>query len=224
MLRVYARDPQLSIRSLSTRHGQRGTSLRTRRTHGRAANELVLGLGLHHHKLLAPERCASLPRSWWRILDLTIRRHGFGARLRVRAQPWARRWPVRRQVARVAYLRRSGSRAGSCPMSHGKPLDAEISGFRAQRGGIDAHGSLWRRWRQACADAGVPLVPLRLASRHSTATDLLRNGAEIEKIRRLLGHTNPKTTEGYACFADQALVSAVKPRGRPLGCRWPKTH
>jgi len=74
----------------------------------------------------------------------------------------------------------------------------------------------------------VPLVSLRQASRHSTATDLLRKGAELEKIRRLLGHTNIKMTERYARWSDQALVSVMRPRGRsfaaglPLGPKLPK--
>jgi integrase/recombinase XerD len=93
--------------------------------------------------------------------------------------------------------------------------------FPSPRGGMYAHGSLWRRWRRACADAGVPLVPLRQASRHSTATDLLRKGAEIEKIRHLLGHTNTKTTERYARFPSQALVSVIKPRGRHFAAGLP---
>jgi len=64
-------------------------------------------------------------------------------------------------------------------------------------------------------------VPLRQASRHSTATDLLRKGAETEKIRRLLGHTNTKTTEKYPRFSSQVLVSIIKPRGRHFAAGLP---
>jgi site-specific recombinase XerD len=60
----------------------------------------------------------------------------------------------------------------------------------------------------------VPLVPIRQASRHSIATDLLRKGAELEKIRRPVGHSNVKMTERYARGSDRALVSVVRPRGK----------
>jgi integrase len=93
--------------------------------------------------------------------------------------------------------------------------------FPSPRGGMYAHSALWRRWRSACKDAGVPLVSLRQASRHSTATDLLRKGAELEKIRRLLGHTNIKMTERYARWSDQALVSVMRPRGRSVAAGLP---
>jgi integrase len=95
--------------------------------------------------------------------------------------------------------------------------DARMRGellFPSPIGGMYAHSTLVRRWARACRKAGVPVVPLRQASRHSTATDLLRKGASPEEIRRLLGHTNVKMTERYARWSDQALVAVMRPRGR----------
>jgi len=89
--------------------------------------------------------------------------------------------------------------------------------FPSPLGGMFSHSALWRRWRRACVYASVPVVSLRQASRHSTATDLLRKGAELEKIRRLLGHTSTKMTERYARWSSQALVSVMRPRGKRKG-------
>jgi integrase len=86
--------------------------------------------------------------------------------------------------------------------------------FPSPIGGMYAHSTLARRWQRACRDAGVPFVPLRQASRHSTATDLLRKGASLEEIRRLLGHTNARMSERYARWSDQALVAVMRPRGK----------
>jgi len=86
--------------------------------------------------------------------------------------------------------------------------------FPSPLGGMYGHQALPRRWARACVAAGVPRVPLRQASRHSTATDLLRKGASPEEIRRLLGHTNARMSERYARWSDQGLVAVMRPRGK----------
>lgn len=46
--------------------------------------------------------------------------------------------------------------------------------------------------------------------RHTIATTLLRNGTDIAKIQRLLGHSNPATTQVYAITDDAAVHDAHK--------------
>jgi len=71
--------------------------------------------------------------------------------------------------------------------------------------------SLKRAWYRACTEVGIE-VSLYNGTKHSTATDLRRQGVPLDVIQRLCGHRDSRSTEVYAKLADQALVEALRSR------------
>jgi len=76
--------------------------------------------------------------------------------------------------------------------------------FLNLRGRAFASVTLWRRIKQRARRAGLPaLTPHGL--RHSFATHLLENGADLRVIQELLGHASISTTEVYTHVGGQRL-------------------
>jgi integrase len=79
---------------------------------------------------------------------------------------------------------------------------------------VDAAGpfstqSFYKSWMHACEDAAVTRFnPYKL--RHSFATMLRREGADIADVQALLGHKSPKTTLRYAGVSQAKLAAAVE--------------
>jgi len=69
--------------------------------------------------------------------------------------------------------------------------------------------ALNREWKAACVRAGVPEVPVRMSTRHSTATRWRREGT-LDNVRLMLGHTDSKITERYARPDRAQLVEMVR--------------
>ena len=59
---------------------------------------------------------------------------------------------------------------------------------------------VWYRVRQGITDAS-----LYQGTKHSFASDALESGIELDRIRKYLGHSDPRSTEKYAKLSDRSL-------------------
>ncbi len=77
--------------------------------------------------------------------------------------------------------------------------------FLTQRGTPFAAVTMWKRVKRRAKYAGIArnITPHML--RHSFATHLLENGADLRVIQELLGHANISTTEVYTHVAGERL-------------------
>ena len=66
-------------------------------------------------------------------------------------------------------------------------------------------------WKAACTASGVE-SSLYDGTKHSRASDLLRQGVSERVLQVLLGHRDVRSTRRYARLADEALVEAIRPR------------
>jgi len=63
-------------------------------------------------------------------------------------------------------------------------------------------------WEAVLRSAGVADMPLH-AARHTAATQLLANGADLSTVQELLGHSDIRVTRGYADVAQEAKREAL---------------
>jgi len=80
--------------------------------------------------------------------------------------------------------------------------------FLTQRGGPFAAPTLWLRIKRRARRAGIARNVTPHMLRHSFATHLLENGADLRVIQELLGHSNISTTEVYTHVAVSRLREA----------------
>jgi integrase/recombinase XerD len=110
---------------------------------------------------------------------------------------------------RVVPLGRKAVEAIERYLSAGRPklVKARSPGtvFLTKRGTPFAAVTLWLRIKQRVRRAGISRNVTPHMLRHSFATHLLDNGADLRVIQELLGHSNISTTEVYTHVAGTRL-------------------
>ena len=71
-------------------------------------------------------------------------------------------------------------------------------------------------WRSVLSDAGIQDYRIH-DNRHTHASQLVSSGLSLAIVGRLLGHTNPMTTQRYAHLADDPLRQAAEVMARKMG-------
>jgi integrase/recombinase XerD len=80
--------------------------------------------------------------------------------------------------------------------------------FVNHRGGRLSRQSAWATLRAAAGAAGMATGVTPHTLRHSFATDLLSNGADLRAVQELLGHANLNTTQIYTHVTNPQLRAA----------------
>ncbi len=156
---------------------------------------LLYGAGLRIHEALGLD-IGDLPPD-----GAPLAVHGKGGRQRiVPLLP-----VVRREI--IAWLRHHPSSAPDAPL------------FLGARGGRLNPGVVQRRLREFRRLNGLPEHATPHALRHSFATHLLANGADLRAIQELLGHASLSTTQRYTAVDTERLMDvwqAAHPRARGI--------
>ena len=70
-------------------------------------------------------------------------------------------------------------------------------------------------WKSLIADADIQDYRIH-DNRHTHASQLVSSGMSLAIVGRLLGHTNPMTTQRYAHIADEPLRAAAEVMARKM--------
>ena len=92
--------------------------------------------------------------------------------------------------------------------------DHERRAFVGKTGTAFRSGNVHSMLRRHCKQAGVQYIYPH-AIRHACATHMLRRGADIRAIQKLLGHDSVKTTQRYARVVPED-IKAMHSRTHPL--------
>src|SRR6516164_7427008 len=110
---------------------------------------------------------------------------------------------------RVVPLGRKAVAAMQCYLDAARPKlvtqKSPAAVFLTKRGTPFAAVTLWLRIKQRVRRAGIERNVTPHMLRHSFATHLLENGADLRVIQELLGHANISTTEVYTHVAGNRL-------------------
>ena len=89
---------------------------------------------------------------------------------------------------------------------------------KVRRHHID-ESSVNKALKQAAKKVGIPKDISSHVLRHSFATHLLQNGADIRTVQDQLGHADVKTTEIYTHVLNQGAYGVKSPLSQLLGSK-----
>src|SRR5436190_1415990 len=95
----------------------------------------------------------------------------------------------------------------------GQPPHAPL--FRSPRGTRVSYDARHYQWGQVCTTAGLvdaqgkPRYTLHQL-RHTHGSELVEHGHRMEIVQRVLGHRDPRSTQGYAALHDDQVRAALE--------------
>lgn len=95
----------------------------------------------------------------------------------------------------------------------GRPDHAPL--FSSNRCTPMTYAAVYKVWGQLCAGAGLvdadgkPRYTLHQI-RHTRGTELVEQGQRVEIVQRVLGHRDPRSTQGYAELHEQQVREALE--------------
>jgi integrase/recombinase XerC len=161
-----------------------------------AAEEKLAWIGARDTALLILLYGAGLRIGEALALDAAVLRSA-ETRLRVRGKGGKQRLVPLLPVVRDALA----AYAGQCPW----PLEPGCPLFYGARGKRLQPAIVQRKVQRLRLALGLPDSATPHALRHSFATHLLGDGADLRAIQELLGHASLSTTQGYAAVASDSL-------------------
>lgn len=167
----------------------------------KALLELLFSTGLRVSEL------TSLKREHVNLKTDEFSIRGKGSKIRVvfmseQAKYWIKKYlEIRSDVNPFLFVSHD-KRAGKSIVVKGKKIEADEAAL-TQR-------SVQRIVHKYAREAGItkPVTPHTL--RHSYATDLLQNGADIRSVQAMLGHSSITTTQIYTHITDKELLNIHK--------------
>ena len=95
-------------------------------------------------------------------------------------------------------------------VNHRKPEDTQTALFIGERGKRINRLAVWKQVKHYAKAAGITKEISPHTLRHSFATHLLENGADLRVIQEMLGHASISTTDRYTHISQRHLTEAFE--------------